>query len=105
MGPSWDQTLRNPQTLRDKLRHARGIFGDPLAVMLVDHSRAGMTDLANNPFFRDAGSEQLADEGVSCSVRPAIAYFRFFEMSTPKVAWSGERGEAKDIYLDNHDYR
>ena len=20
-------------------------------------------------------------------------------------AWSGDRGEAKDIYLDNHDYR
>jgi hypothetical protein len=53
--------------------------------MLIDHARAGMTHLANDPFFRDTGGEQLADEGVPCSVRPAIAHLGFFEMRTPKV--------------------
>ena len=53
--------------------------------MLIDHARAGMTHLANDPFFRDTGGEQLADEGVPCSVRPAIAHLGFFEMRTPKL--------------------
>lgn len=85
MGPYWDQTRRNSQSLRHKLHHPGRICGDPLAVMLIDHARAGMAHLANDPFLRDAGGELLADECVSYSVRPTTAYLGFFQMSTPKV--------------------
>ena len=61
MGPYWGQTLRNSQSLRHKLRHPGRICGDPLAVMLIDHLRAGTTYLANELFILDADGESLAD--------------------------------------------
>ena len=74
LGPN----AQNPQSLRYKLRHPGRICGDPLPVMFIDHSRAGVTHLTNDPFLRDAGGEQLANECVPCSARPAIAYLGFF---------------------------
>ncbi len=64
--------------------------------MLIDHARTGMTHLADDPLFRDAGGQQLADECVPCNVRPAIGYLGFFYKSTPEaipyrriaVAWA-----------------
>lgn len=40
-----------------KLRHPSRICRGPFAVVLIDHSRAGMTHLANALFFRNTGGK------------------------------------------------
>lgn len=67
IAPSWSHLRRS--TCRNAHRSCACWYGPP----------------ANDPFLWDAGGELLADECVSYSVWPTIAYLGFFQMSTPKV--------------------